>query len=190
MTGSGNVKGAFDGAHRNFRWVAQYLAGSPESADEPKMRLIGGLLDVAQPLLALWRTVTGVDGAARAGGPIVGKLSEVRGMLFRTGHALPVNGEGTNIEEHLAGSANTLDALINVLSQATGSAARAAAIVRKEATTTYQTAQHRYGLALRAPDTVVDAVRTAAHHGNRVELTSRLHRGVVDMAGGVEAWTR
>ena len=190
MAGSGDVKGAFDGAHGNLRWVDHYLMASPESADEPEMRLIGGLYDVAVPLLALWRNVTGVDGAARASGTIAGKLSEVRGLLFRAGRALPVNGEGTTMEYHLIGTAEALDALINLLSHATGPAARSTAILRKEATGTHQTAQHRYALALRAPDTAVDAVRLRSEHEGRIQLTQHLHRGVVDMARGVEAWTR
>ncbi|MEP6834042.1 MAG: hypothetical protein ABJB74_11635 [Gemmatimonas sp.] len=190
MTGSGNVKGAFDSANRNLAMVRHYLLGSGESTGEPVMRLIGGLFDVAEPLLALWRTVTGVDGAARGGGMIAGKLSDVRNLLFRVGHSLPANGEGTTMEGHLAGTADTLDALINLLSQATGPAARSAAIIRKEATNTHQTARHRYALALQAPDTAMAAERSAAHHQGRIQLTRHLHRGVVDIAGGVEAWTQ
>ena len=190
MTGSGEVKRAFDRAHDNFRRVRQYLTGSPESADEPVMRLIGGLFDVADPSLLLWRTVTGVDGTARGGGTIATKLSELRGLLFRVGHTLPVNAEENNMEVHLFGAANTLDALINLLAQVTGPAGRSAAILRKEAINTHQTARHRYALALQAHDTNVEVERLAAHHAGRVELTRCLHRGVVDMASGVEAWTR
>jgi|GEM_PF-5205268 len=189
MTSSGNAKGTFDGAHGSLRRVHFYLMGSPESLEEPVMRLIKGLYNVAEPLLALWRTVTGVDGTVRGGGTITGRLSEVRDLRFRAPR-VPASGEGTTMESHLIGTDVTLNELINLLSDATGPAARSTASVRKKATTTHQNALHQYAAALRAPDTVVAAERRAAHHDRRIELTRRLHRGVVDIAGGVEAWTR
>ena len=190
MAGSGEMKGAFDSAQRNLHSVSQYLMGSAGSADEFELILIGELLDASEPLLALWRTVTGADGATRGGGSIVGRLSDVRSRLFRAGHKLPANGEGTNIEAHLTGTVNTLDALINLLTKTTGSAARSPSILRKEATNMHQTARHQYALALQAPDSGVDAIGLAANHPGRVDVTRRLQRGAVDMARGVEAWTR
>lgn len=191
MAGSGNVKEAFDSANHGLRRVAQYLMGSPESAGAYELKLAGSLLDVAEPVLELWRTVTGAGAGAKAGsGSMAGKISEVRGIIFRAGHALPVNGEGTNIEAHLHGAANALDALINMLPLATGPGARSAAILRKESRSAHQSAVHEYGLALRMPDTAVDAERLAAHHEGRVNITRSLHRSAIDMARGVEAWTR
>lgn len=190
MQGGKDVKAAFDSAQDGLRRTRQFLTSSGESIAELERRLIAGLYDVAEPLCTICRTVTGMAGATTGSGQIAGKLNELRSALYQTARGLSVNSEGTNIEMHLNGSANTLDALLNLLAQVKGPGARSPTIVRKQALTTYQTALHGYALAQRAPDTAVLMVRNSGNHDNRVIVTQHLHLAVVDMAGAIEAWTR